>query len=60
MEMTIDLPNQTFEIPEIGVSENFEIGKYKKGCLINNYDDIDYILSLTKEIKTFETGRAVL
>jgi len=60
LEMTVDLPNQTFEIPEIGISETFKIGKYKKGCLINNYDDIDYILSLTKEIKTFETGRAVL
>jgi len=60
LEMTIDLPNQTFEIPEIGITENFEIGKYKKRCLINNYDDIDYILSLTKEIKVFETGRAVL
>ncbi len=60
LELTIDIPNQTLSIPEIGINEPFEIGKYKKQCLINNYDDIDYILSLTKEIEAFETGRAVI
>lgn len=60
LEVIVDLPNQTLNIPEIGLSENFEIGKYKKRCLINNYDDIDYILSLTEEIKAFETKRVVV
>jgi len=60
LALTVDIPNQTLSIPEIGIKETFEIGKYKKRCLINNYDDIDYILSLTKEIEAFETGRAVI
>jgi len=60
LELTIDIPNQTLSIPEVGIYEKFEIGKYKKRCLINNYDDIDYILSLTKKIETFELGRAVV
>lgn len=51
---TVDLPNQTLRIPAIGVSVRFEIGTYKKRCLINNYDDIDYILSLQKEIEEYE------
>ena len=59
LEATIDIPNQTLSIPGIGIMEHFEIGKYKKRCLINNYDDIDYILSLTKEIEVFEEGRLV-
>jgi len=60
LEVTVDIPNQTLNIPEIGISESFEIGMYKKRCLINNYDDIDYILSLTKEIEAFEMGRAII
>ena len=57
--VTVDIPNQTLSIPEIGVNEKFEIGMYKKRCLINNYDDIDYILSLTKEVEEFEKERVV-
>ena len=57
--VTVDIPNQTLSIPEMGVNEKFEIGMYKKRCLINNYDDIDYILSLTKEVEEFEKGRVV-
>lgn len=60
MEVTVDIPSQTLSIPEIGVQESFEIGTYKKRCLINNYDDIDYILSLTEEVKRFEKNRAVV
>ncbi len=60
LEVTVDIPNQTLSIPEIGITEHFEIGKYKKRCLINNYDDIDYILSLTKEIEVYEESRVVM
>ncbi len=59
LEVTVDIPNQTLSISEIGIKEHFEIGMYKKRCLINNYDDIDYILSLTKEIEIFEETRVV-
>lgn len=41
-------------ILEDGSSESFEINAYKKTCLMNGYDDIDYLLSLRDEIKHFE------
>lgn len=37
--------------------ESFEINTYKKTCLLNGYDDIDYLLSMKNEIETFETSR---
>ncbi|MCI5083988.1 MAG: 3-isopropylmalate dehydratase small subunit [Saprospiraceae bacterium] len=50
----VDLEAQTFEIPESGLKTTFEIDPYKKMCLINGYDDIDYLLSIEDTIKTFE------
>ncbi|MEJ0056494.1 MAG: 3-isopropylmalate dehydratase small subunit [Bacteroidota bacterium] len=51
-EVIVDLEKQTVSID--GVSENFEINLYKKTCMINGYDDIDYLLSLNKEIREFD------
>jgi 3-isopropylmalate/(R)-2-methylmalate dehydratase small subunit len=51
-ELIIDLENQTVSVN--GVAEGFEINKYKKTCLINGYDDIDYLLSLNEEIRAFD------
>jgi 3-isopropylmalate/(R)-2-methylmalate dehydratase small subunit len=51
--ITVDLSQQKV-ILEDGSSESFEINAYKKACLINGYDDIDYLLSLRDEIKHFE------
>lgn len=51
--VTVDLEKQTVSLPD-GSSESFEINSYKKTCLINGYDDIDYLLSLRNEIKQFE------
>jgi 3-isopropylmalate/(R)-2-methylmalate dehydratase small subunit len=39
-------------------TENFEINKYKKTCLLNGYDDLDYLLSLRDEISVFENQHA--
>lgn len=50
--ITVDLENQTIDVD--GKKELFEINVYKKTCLINGYDDIDYLLSLNKEIKEFD------
>ena len=50
--LTIDLENQKL-ITAIG-NVNFEINSYKKACLINGYDDIDYLLSQKDKIKDFE------
>lgn len=51
--ITVDLENQKV-ILEDGSSESFEINQYKKTCMMNGYDDIDYLLSLRDEIKKFE------
>ncbi|MEN9447711.1 MAG: 3-isopropylmalate dehydratase small subunit [Bacteroidota bacterium] len=54
VEIKVDLENQTIEILSTQEKENFEINPYKKTCLINGYDDIDYLLSLKDKIETFE------
>jgi 3-isopropylmalate/(R)-2-methylmalate dehydratase small subunit len=52
--LTIDLENQKITINATGEEESFEINNYKKTCLINGYDDIDYLISLKEEIAQFE------
>lgn len=51
-EITIDLQNQTISFGS--EQEKFEINAYKKECLANGYDDIDYLLSLREEIREFD------
>ncbi len=53
----IDLEAQTISVPTDGKSESFEINAYKKECIINGYDDIDYLVSLKDKIQTFEQSR---
>jgi 3-isopropylmalate/(R)-2-methylmalate dehydratase small subunit len=53
--LTINLEAQTISIDATGESESFEISAYKKTCMLNGYDDIDYLLSLKTEIEQFET-----
>jgi len=50
----VDLEKQTITLPSSGRQEKFEINHYKKTCLLNGYDDIDYLLSIRGEIETFE------
>ena len=52
--LTIELSTQTITIDATGERESFDINHYKKTCLLNGYDDIDYLISLQKEIETFE------
>src|SRR5918993_188194 len=49
--LTIDLAAQTITIDATGEMESFDINHYKKTCLLNGYDDIDYLLSIQKEIE---------
>ncbi len=56
-EIIVDLENETLEIPDMGVKQTFEINPYKKNCLINGYDDIDYLLSIRDRIAAFEKAR---
>ena len=53
-EVTIDLERQTITDLTSGRSEQFEINSYKKECLINGLDDIDYLLSHRDDIEKFE------
>lgn len=52
--LTVNLENQTITINKTGVSDSFSVSPYKKTCMINGYDDIDYLLSLREEISAFE------
>jgi 3-isopropylmalate/(R)-2-methylmalate dehydratase small subunit len=56
-EIVVDLENQILQIGS--VKEKFDINLYKKTCLINGYDDIDYLLSLNKEIREFDKSLSV-
>ena len=55
-EITVNLDKQTISCA--GQEEHFDINLYKKTCMINGYDDIDYLLSLTKEIKEFDLAHS--
>ena len=52
-KINVDLASQTISLPT-GESETFEINNYKKTCLLNGYDDIDYLLSIRGDIEQFE------
>lgn len=54
-EVEIDLEAQTITLIPTGESEGFEINGYKKDCLLNGYDDIDYLMSKRDLIEEFES-----
>ena len=56
--LTINLEQQTITIDSTGESERFDINTYKKTCLLNGYDDIDYLLSIREGIEAFEKQTA--
>jgi 3-isopropylmalate/(R)-2-methylmalate dehydratase small subunit len=56
-EIEVNLEQQTITLLADGSQESFDINPYKKTCLINGYDDIDYLLSLKTEIEAFERQR---
>ena len=53
-ELKIDLVDQQLSIPGTIYSEKFNISAYKKTCLLNGYDDIDYLISKKSQIEQFE------
>jgi len=57
--LTVNLENQTITIDATGAKESFDINPYKRTCLLNGYDDIDYLLSLKNEIEDFEIEKAL-
>ena len=53
----VDLESQTIRIIKYLYTVKFEISSYKKECLMNGFDDIDYLLSIKEEIADFERPR---
>lgn len=57
-EIKVDLEHQTISIVGVNAKEEFDIDAYKKTCMINGYDDIDYLLSKKSQIEAFENNIA--
>ncbi|APG66488.1 3-isopropylmalate dehydratase small subunit [Tenacibaculum todarodis] len=56
--INVNLEAQTISVNNINLSESFEIDAYKKTCMINGYDDIDYLLSKKAVIEAFENANS--
>jgi len=56
-ELEVNLENQTISITGSQASEKFEIDAYKKTCMINGYDDIDYLVNNKEQIEAFEAQK---
>lgn len=56
-EIKINLEEQTIEVVGSSLKESFDIAPYKKQCLMNGYDDVDYLASIRQEIEDFEKTR---
>ena len=54
-ELVVNLPEQTISIVNTGEAESFDINIYKKSNMLNGFDDIDYLLNIQENIRTFET-----
>ena len=59
-EVKVDVPNQTVTNLATGNSEHFDINSYKKYCLMNAYDDIDFLLSNKEKIEAYEEKEEVV
>jgi 3-isopropylmalate/(R)-2-methylmalate dehydratase small subunit len=59
-EAEVNLEKQEIKILVTGETEKFEINPYKKKCLINGYDDIDYLLRIKDRIEFFEKERTII
>lgn len=57
LELTIDLPKQ--QINFLGQIHQFAYDPYSKYCLVNGHDDLDYLLSSTKEIEKYEQNKQI-
>ena len=55
--LKVDLENQEITIETTGESSSFDINPYKKKCLLNGYDDIDYLLNIKDKIAEFEQAQ---
>ncbi|WP_417148595.1 3-isopropylmalate dehydratase small subunit [Prevotellamassilia timonensis] len=59
-KVKVDLPNQTITNEATGESEHFDINGYKKYCLENALDDIDFLLENKSKIEQYETEHSCI
>jgi 3-isopropylmalate/(R)-2-methylmalate dehydratase small subunit len=52
--LTVNLEEQSITIDNTGQKDTFLINNYKKTCLLNGYDDIDFLLSIKEDIEQYE------
>jgi 3-isopropylmalate/(R)-2-methylmalate dehydratase small subunit len=57
-QVKVDVPNQTVTNLTTGHSEHFEINSYKKYCLMNAFDDIDFLIDNKDKIEAWEKANA--
>ena len=58
LALVVDLAAQTLAVPAWGETFSFAIDAYKKECLLNGYDDIDFLVNQKPAIEAFEKQRA--
>ena len=56
-QFVVNLPEQTLHVPATNQTIHFDIDPYKKECLINGYDDIDFLVSQKQAIEAYEQSR---
>lgn len=56
-EVIVNLPEQTITCTALGMTEKFEIDPYKKYCLMNGLDDVDFLLTKISDIEEYEKNR---
>lgn len=59
VEIKVDLENQLISIADTNKTESFEINPYKKHCMLNGLDDIDFLISKRDAIESFEARASV-
>jgi 3-isopropylmalate/(R)-2-methylmalate dehydratase small subunit len=55
--LEVNLEAQIISVKDTSFKEAFDIDAYKKTCMINGYDDIDYLLSKKENISAFEAKK---
>jgi len=57
--LIVDLEQQTLSVENSELMESFEIDAYKKICMINGYDDIDFLINNKEKIEAFEVNKVI-
>ncbi len=55
--LCVNLEEQTIAVENSALIANFEIDAYKKICMINGFDDIDFLINNKDKIEAFEKGK---